>query len=544
MKRTISIIVMLMLCLSFFASCTQNDGDPAKFDFSLEVEKDKYARGETIYITARVTNISGKTYRYTGSAGHDFYPMISLYRGDDEQKYEIAYEPYSRPAQAENVYKKIKNGESGVWEYEFQIPADAELGNYRVTLSYREEEREFYDVLSIVELTAQNETDKYRYSSSIVSSGQNNIQPIQCMRGTTQYEKGEPVLNGCGDGVYRIFDDPETQLSDIPVLAWSGDVNVTVPVNVLLGYIKVYGTDYEELGFAIEGFRDLSALPHGEYLIVFAEQIDGRGCDAEIEDFWITDNECLFRLVIPEPSSKDLEETEYQAALKMMLYNWDGYGVSIKTIAACDLAYSIIDALEDMPETGETVDKISEETVDEYSGVLPVKGGTMWIDVGTDIYRLNPDNTQLCRVKEHLGKGYVIEMTEQFKTMIRDAWHYHPYDYYSGTYINESDELVVNHVYEADSSIQIQVKKIEVENKYHPTNKITVELVSTIDQTVDVRVDCYRSDDDLDGGDYKELTLKAGKKQTVELNFGGWENSDFWIMISADNTRINLRIEP
>ena len=168
----------------------------------------------------------------------------------------------------------------------------------------------------------------------------------------------------------------------------------------------------------------------------------------------------------------------------------------------------------------------------------------MWIEVDNKIYRLTPDLSQISLVETHFGKGKILEMTDALKTDINNAWHYHPYDYYSGTYINESDELVINHVYEADSSIQIQVKKIEVENKYHPTNKITVELVSTIDQTVDVRVDCYRSDDDLDGGDYKELTLKAGKKQTVELNFGGWENSDFWITISADNTRINLRIEP
>ncbi|MBQ7922465.1 MAG: hypothetical protein IJ325_07805 [Clostridia bacterium] len=155
------------------------------------------------------------------------------------------------------------------------------------------------------ETTDVPETEKYRYSSSIVSSGENNIQPIQCMRGTTQYKNGEPVLEGCGDGVYRIFNDPETKLSDIPVLAWNGEVKVSVPVNVQLGYIKVYSTDYEELEYSIKSFSDLSALPYGEYLVVFAEQIDGRGCDAEIEDFRITDNECLFRLVIPEPSSMD-----------------------------------------------------------------------------------------------------------------------------------------------------------------------------------------------------------------------------------------------
>ena len=39
----------------------------------------------------------------------------------------------------------------------------------------------------------------------------------------------------------------------------------------------------------------------------------------------------------------DLTESGYQAAIKMMRFNWDGYGISTKWITTCDLAYSIID---------------------------------------------------------------------------------------------------------------------------------------------------------------------------------------------------------
>ncbi len=313
MKRIITILIVISLCISVFAGC-QHNCDPIKFDFSYSVEKTKYARGETISITAKVTNISRKTYRYIGSYGHDFFPMISLYRGSGEQKYEIDYQPYSRPAQAENVKKKVKNGESGIWEYSFLIPEDAVLGNYSLTLSLGGDKKEFTDVLSIVELTAQNETEKYRYSSTIVSSGNNNVQPIACFRGTTQYENGEPTLSGSGDGAYRVFNDPETKISDFPVLVCDGDINVSVPVNVTLGRIFVYDTSFQELEYTINDFSDLTVLPYGEYLIVFSERIDGRGCDAEIVDYWITDNENLFRFVIQEPSKNETKNkyaTEY-----------------------------------------------------------------------------------------------------------------------------------------------------------------------------------------------------------------------------------------
>ena len=285
MKRILTILIVISLCISVFAGCTQNDGDKAQFDFSYSVEKTKYARGETIKITATVTNVSGKTYKYDGCSSYDFIPSISLYNSTDNQ-HQLSHEGIIWASDVKP--KKVKNGETGTWTYEFVISEDSKLGNYSITLSREGDKKEFTDILSIVELTAQNETEKYRYSSTIVSSGNNNIQPIECFLGTTQYENGEPTLNGCGDGVYRVFSDPETKISDFPVLVCDGDITATVPVNVTLGRIKVYGTSFKELEYTINDFSDLTALPYGEYLVVFSEQIDGRGCDAEIVDYWIT----------------------------------------------------------------------------------------------------------------------------------------------------------------------------------------------------------------------------------------------------------------
>lgn len=298
MKRTLLILLAIMICLPVLSGCAGEGANRSDFDFSYEVEKAEYTRGETVHITATVKNVSGWTYRYIGCSGADFIPSIELYcqANGDDQKYVLACDPVVFPT--DEVNKQVKNGESGSYEYSFLIPEDAKLGEYSVTLSWGEESQTFSGVLKIVELTAQNETDKYAYSSVTVSSDSHSIQPIQCFFYTTQYENGEPILEGDGDGVYRIFSDPETDISDFPVLVSDGAVAVSVPAGSSFWGICVYDMAFQELPYSIRSFEELSGLPEGEYLIVFSEKIDGRCGDPEIRNYWMTVHEDLFRLVI------------------------------------------------------------------------------------------------------------------------------------------------------------------------------------------------------------------------------------------------------
>ena len=128
--------------------------------------------------------------------------------------------------------------------------------------------------------------------------------------------------------------------------------------------------------------------------------------------------------------------------------------------------------------------------------------------------------------------------------MISDAWQYHPYDYYTGSYNNRTDVTELYHVYNAPSDVRVHIKKVDVINDYDPQNKITVELISSADQTVHISLLCSQSGDNLAEGDQKDVALKAGRAEIIELSFGGWKNFDYWIDISVHNTRINLRIEP
>lgn len=234
----------------------------------------------------------------------------------------------------------------------------------------------------------------------------------------------------------------------------------------------------------------------------------------------------------------------YEVEIKLLQYTWDGWGISTKTVSACDVAYNIIDALKAMKETGETVSKISDEVFEIGGGQYAAERGTMWIESGNKIYRLTPDLSQICLVETHFGEGKVLEITDAFKTNVNNAWHYAPYDYYKGTY-NKGDYTVdLESVFKSGSTVQLSIKKIQIESGYDPNNTITVELISSVDQEVNIMLHCQQSDDNLAAGDYRTVQLKKGEPTTVDLTFGGWPNFTYWVYIEADFTKAEITINP
>lgn len=234
----------------------------------------------------------------------------------------------------------------------------------------------------------------------------------------------------------------------------------------------------------------------------------------------------------------------YEVEVELFQYTWDGWGISTKKVGACDVAYNIIDALKAMKETGETVPKISDEVFEIGGGQYAAERGTMWIESGNKIYRLTPDLSQICLVETHFGEGKVVEITDEFKTNVNNAWHYAPYDYYKGTY-NKGDYTVnLTSVFKSGSTVQLSIKKIQIESGYDPTNTITVELISSVDQEVNIKLHCQQSDDNLAAGDYRTVQLKKGEPTTVDLTFGGWPNFTYWVYIEADLTKAEITINP
>ena len=127
---------------------------------------------------------------------------------------------------------------------------------------------------------------------------------------------------------------------------------------------------------------------------------------------------------------------------------------------------------------------------------------------------------------------------------VNDAWRYAPYDYYRGTYRNGEKTVNLENVYQASTTVAMCVKDIHVESSHDPHNTITLELTSTVDQTVELKLSCQQSDDNLTWGDDEILELKKDVPQTVELEFGGWKDTRYWIYMEAANSKAEITIEP
>ena len=230
--------------------------------------------------------------------------------------------------------------------------------------------------------------------------------------------------------------------------------------------------------------------------------------------------------------------------LKMLRYSWDGYGVSTKEIDPCDLRDTIIDQLSALQETGNDIPKISNEKVYELSGELPTERGTVWLDCGKlGLFRLNPEMTEICRVKTHLGNGKEVQMTDELKELLYQAGYYHPNDCWSGSY--ENGEVTLNRVYEAESIVEnVKIESVHIENVHHSkNNKITLVITSKENKVSKVSFQSYQSSDSLGSMGTKEIELIEGGDTSVELVFDGFY-SPYFLSITIDNTKVDLTIDP
>ncbi len=234
-----------------------------------------------------------------------------------------------------------------------------------------------------------------------------------------------------------------------------------------------------------------------------------------------------------------------EVALRMLRYNWDGYGIAQKAIATCDLAYAIIDCLSKLRETGESSAKISDETLDDNVGELSAERGTVWIECGiVGTFRLNPEMKEICRVDSHLGEGRVLEMTDVLEGLLCQAWYYHPNDCWTGNYKN--GKISLNHIYKTESAVEwVRIDSIHVKNEPHSkNNKIELTVFADESKRVCVILESYQSNDNLAGGDLKEIDLVSGKETSFELTFGGFYNYPYQITVTIDNTKVTLTIDP
>jgi hypothetical protein len=135
-------------------------------------------------------------------------------------------------------------------------------------------------------------------------------------------------------------------------------------------------------------------------------------------------------------------------------------------------------------------------------------------------------------------------MTDTLKELLRQAWYYHPYDYWSGDY--ENGTVSLQQIYKSPSAIEhVEIEGIQIENKPRSeNNKITLRIQAKESGTVGVLLKSYHSDDNLAGFEEKEIELSRGDETIVEFTFPGFYNTIYWVSIEIGNTKINLTINP
>ena len=400
-------------------------------------------------------------------------------------------------------------------------------------------EGELTEIMHLSEITGTSEsagTSRFPTEPPTLSVS-DGFTTIKAWRGTYSWMVEDE--NGMGKGIQADSSHPLDCVDNIPAIEVTNDTTLTLafetyPTSISIKRYKLHTEDhdaYEKVAAA----HNMIKVEAGDYLY-------------EVIAKWENPNKPYSGTVYFAFSTvrniPDELKTENTSVLRLLRYTWDGWGISVKDITPGDVADAIIKALDTAKETGKTEQKISDDVIEVGGGDYPAERGTMWIEVDNKIYRLTPDLSQISLVETHFGKGQLLEMTDALKTDINNAWYYAPYDCYKGTYNSGDKTVELRNVFSSDSTVKMSIKNITVERNYDPKNKVTVELISTIDQEISVNLYCQQSDDNLAEGDAKTVNLKKDKPTAVELNFGGWPNFEYWVYIFAGNTKAEIAINP
>ncbi|MBE6557492.1 MAG: hypothetical protein E7661_00525 [Ruminococcaceae bacterium] len=255
---------------------------------------------------------------------------------------------------------------------------------------------------------------------------------------------------------------------------------------------------------------------------------------------------------VVEPETEDMGNPSVPVGIvRIRQYTWDGWGISNKTLDPKASA-RLLEKLQKLIPIDEYAESLATETMsDVYDNVVPesVERGTCWIETSEHIYRLSPELDAIWLVDRHYGGGQRLAAGSDFFDTFSDLWRYHPYDSYVVTYKN--GEFTMNHVYEATSSIRVEIVKLEpdiltddIDATDKARHKITLKIMATEDIQTRISLGAKYSDDHLMLGDGADLSLKAGVPQTITLTYPGRLSWGFEVNISIENVRIYLYHRP
>ncbi len=139
---------------------------------------------------------------------------------------------------------------------------------------------------------------EYQYCTTEIVSGSAKINPIKVNLGYSEYKNGKLIETVEITDSDDILNDSNYNAAEFPMLVLDETMSVYPPVNVLIHNIMVYDMNYNKLKFDFNTLYGLSELPRGEYVIIYGEEADGRGCDPGITDFRINRSVGVFKFVV------------------------------------------------------------------------------------------------------------------------------------------------------------------------------------------------------------------------------------------------------
>ncbi len=380
----------------------------------------------------------------------------------------------------------------------------------------------------------ENELPAVDGSTGLYASSADIVAPLVGFCWSEHLEEGEDgMMQGIsadGMGIYKFL--LQENLVVPTLYAADGRITPLLPENASLSrlyLLEELQKDADTVPVSMEGLEGLSP---GKYYVVtrveYTHGAENRSC-----------YEHLFALVIGEDAP-----AENVGTVKLLRYTPDGWGISVKDVSEYAIASELVAALKGLTPTGEIEPKISDDTLTPGGGDYPVDRGTLWVETEDALYRVSRDFDAVCLVETAFGEGRVLELTAEVRHLFFGGWYYAPYDFYTGSYQSGDSRVELKNVFPAPSAVAISVKEVSVEKEFHgENNKVVLELVSPVDQTLRVSYSSYASDDNRgsDGGGTVEL--RAGVPVTVECTFCGF-NFRYWLAIRAGNTKVELQIDP
>ena len=219
-------------------------------------------------------------------------------------------------------------------------------------------------------------------------------------------------------------------------------------------------------------------------------------------------------------------DEEYGASVKYYSYDTAPKGYSMaslsdqKTEISGICAKTIAEMLSAMEVSGKRAKAISLRSLEKAAEKDDIPTGTKWLEVGKDIYRIEPDG-RIAIVKKPLGQGKYLNSDASFLKVLDTALNYYPQNTYIGDI--EGSKLTLDFICERENDIEVDILNIEApladdiikSRSFH----FDISLLSKEDRSVTVYYGRINSGCIICTPNELDVELKAGEKQTITLEF-------------------------